>query len=176
MRKLHRLWSFRQGTSDFHHEAGAFLSPTALHLGKLCFNGWLLAATQWSAPTLWAHPFDTQPHLFSVDQTSLFSTESLPTRSCSSKVSIALARSWKSLSSFESIPGMLCIACLGREWPSKPCKSYTATPNRSSFFELDVSGLFDKTLIGAVFVSESLPLWWSKLQLHASFFQPAILL
>lgn len=90
---------------------------------------------------MWAHPFDTQPHVFSVDQTSLFPSfpnKRLPTRSCSSKVSMALARSWKSLSSFESIPGMLCIACLGRGWQNDPANHANLTllpPNRSSFLD-----------------------------------------
>lgn len=67
-----------------------------------------------------------------------FPNKRLPTRSCSSKVSMALARSWKSLSSFESIPGMLCIACLGREWQNDPANHANLTllpPNRSSFFD-----------------------------------------
>lgn len=67
-----------------------------------------------------------------------FPNKRLPTRSCSSKVSMALARSWKSLSSFESIPGMLCIACLGRGWQNDPANHANLTllpPNRSSFFD-----------------------------------------
>ena len=67
-----------------------------------------------------------------------FPNKRLPTRSCSSKASMALARSWKSLSSFESIPGMLCIACLGREWQNDPANHANLTllpPNRSSFFD-----------------------------------------
>ena len=67
-----------------------------------------------------------------------FPNKRLPTRSFSSKVSMALARSWKSLSSFESIPGMLCIACLGREWQNDPANHANLTllpPNRSSFLD-----------------------------------------
>lgn len=107
-----------------------------------------------------------------------FPNKRLPTRSCSSKVSMALARSWKSLSSFESIPGMLCIACLGRD----DRMTQQTMQILHCYLQIEAASLIQMNLDQTLFaragqlVPESLPLWWSKIQLHASFFQPAILL
>ena len=110
-----------------------FISPTALHLGKLCFNGRLLAATQGSAPTLLCGLIH-----FDVDQTSLFPTNDSPLVAVQAKCQWLWPVLGNHFPAYESIPGMLCIACLGREWQNDPANHANLTllpPNRSSFFD-----------------------------------------